>query len=189
MQELLDGSIAIGPDNYEKFDQPARYTFYRNRDIWSRKITRDDMSAYRRVCVYTDDRSIKVYKDVSIWEGWSLGVQKTYYMQVANGTTLTDAQEYADELAERLSGVGVIEDFAGPFRPHIQPGDEAEIINQDGRSRLLGLITSVKHSFGKKGFATEFMVDSGGRISRGRICDFIERINKQQSVSGVTRLY
>lgn len=189
MQELLDGSIAIGLNDYSKFDQASKYTFYRNKDIFSRSITRDDMDTYRRVCVYTDEFTTKVYKDVSFYEGWSLGVQKTLYIAVAAGTTLADCTTYATQLASQLSHVGIIESFVGAFRPHIQPGDSAEIINAEGKSRLLGIITNVNHRFGKGGYSTDFAVDSGGQIGKGRISDYIDIINKKNSVSNATRLY
>jgi hypothetical protein len=141
------------------------------------------------VCVHTDNFATKIYRQIVGWEGWGLGVQKTLYVAVADGTTVEDCTAYADELAERMSNVGVIESFVGPFRPHIQCGDEAEIINEEGKARLIGLITNVKHNFGKSGFSTEFTVDSGGQLGKGRISDFIEKINQKRSVSNATRLY
>jgi hypothetical protein len=83
----------------------------------------------------------------------------------------------------------VIESFTGPFRPHIQNGDEAEIISSTG-TRLLGLITEVTHSFGKSGFRTDFTCESAGVRGKGRLADFIAKISgKKTAPSGVTRLY
>jgi len=82
---------------------------------------------------------------------------------------------YADELAIRLGDAGKLESFMGPIRPHLQCGDEAIIIDQNG-SKSLGLITEITHKFGKSGFYTDFTVDSGGTVGKGRLADYIKKI-------------
>ena len=102
------------------------------------------------------------------------------YVNVAEGTSLTDAEEYAEELAGRLSNVGKIESFTGPFKPYIVVGDEAVIIDESG-SEELGLITEITHKFGKDGFYTDFTVDSGGTLGKGRLVDYISQITKERT--------
>ena len=93
-------------------------------------------------------------------------------------TTLTNS--------ESLQYVGKIESFTGPFRPQFILGDEAVIIDSDG-STSLGLITEITHRFGKEGFYTDFTVDSGGKLGKGRLSDYISRITKDRTSS--SRVY
>ena len=184
IKEQMDGTVVLGPLEWTGHDQPGSYTFTRGTDVFSREVTRDDADAYSRVRVYNATTS--VYRTV---EGrFPLPMQKTLHVELPEGTLLADMEDQADALADRLSQVGVVETFTGPIRPHIQPGDEARIT--DGGTQLLGLITTVRHTFGERGFSTEFTVDSGGVIGRSQIQDFISKIaGKQPTASGVTRLY
>ena len=180
-RELSDGTIVVGNINFVGFDVPGVYTFYRGKDIFSRQITRDDVEAYTRVCVHTEEYANVIFKSVDAYSGWNLKAHKTLYVQVVNGLTVVDLQAYADELAERLSNGGKIESFTGPFRPHLQCGDEAIIIGISNSSKSLGLITDITHKFGKTGFSTDFTVDSGGTVGKGRLSDYINRIAASSS--------
>lgn len=117
------------------------------------------------------------FADVESYEGWNLQANKTLYVQVPDGTGSIAAQDYAEQLTEWLENVGKIESFIGPFRPHLLCGDEAVIIDENGYTSL-GLITEIEHKFGKQGFYTNFSVDSGGRLGKGRITDFIKQITE-----------
>lgn len=185
IKEDLTGQIGIGNKSDSRFTQPGTYTFYRDKDCFSRSVSRSDMDAYAKVCVHTDDYSVQVYKDVDF--RFTMARKKTLYVSVPDNTTLADATEYAEELAGLVGEVGIIETFTGPFRPHLIPGDNAKIISAN--SKLLGGVTTVRHPFGKGGFMTEFTVDSGSRIGRARISSFIEKIAGRQSTGQVKRLY
>lgn len=174
IRELSNGTIIVGSENYTEFESSGIYLFNRNKDIFSRQITRDDDQAYNRVCVHTENYANVIYKDVKSYTGWNLQANKTLYIQVANGFKASDLESHADELVERLEGVGKLESFTGPFRPHLQVGDEAIIM--DGNNQSLGLITEITHNFGKSGFYTNFTVDSGGTVGKGRLSDFISKI-------------
>lgn len=176
IKELSDGTIVVGSPTYSGFDKSGVYTFYRNQDIFSRQITRDDAQSYRRVCIHTEGFEDSVYRDVEAYSGWNLQANKTLYVQVAKGLRRAMLATYASELATRLKDAGKIEVFSGPIRPHIQCGDEAIIIDQNG-SKSLGLITEVTHKFGKAGYYTDFTVDSGGTVGKGRLADYIKRIS------------
>lgn len=183
-RELTDGTVVVGSPSYAGFVSNGTYTFYRNKDIFSRGIVRDDMGAYRRVCVHTSDYSIAVYKGVGVYSGWNLQANKTLYVQVADGTRLAEATAYANEVASRLDSVGKIESFAGPLRPHILCGDEAVIVGENGMNSL-GLITEITHKFGKSGLYTSFTVDSGGRLGKGRLTDYIGQITRERGSSSI----
>jgi len=186
IKELVDGTVVIGSQNYAGFTQNSQYTFQRNKDIFSRSIIRDDQDAYRRVCVHNQDFSIKIYRDVATYSGWNLQANKTLYVNIPEGTSLADAENYANQITNSLQYVGKIESFTGPFRPQLILGDEAVIVSDKGTSTL-GLITEITHRFGKEGFYTDFTVDSGGRLGKGRLSDYIGKITKDKSSS--SRIY
>lgn len=175
IKELSDGTIAVGSPTYSVFDTPGVYTFYRDQDIFSRQITRDDAQSYRRVCIHTENFNDAAYKEVEAYSGWNLQTNKTLYVQVSKGLRRAMLVTYAEELASRLKDAGKLETFTGPIRPHLQCGDEAIIVDQNG-SKSLGLITEITHKFGKSGFYTDFTVDSGGTVGKGRLVDYIKRI-------------
>jgi hypothetical protein len=200
IKENMEGKIILGPHWWTEFDQPGVYNFQRGTDVWSREVTREDAEAFSRVCVWTAAYSVRevvgeetittdypaIYKYADVEVRFPLPRKKTLYVQVAQGTAEARMIEYAAELAELQSNVGVIETFVGPIRPHLQPGDEARI--HDVGSKLLGVITTVRHGFIP--FLTEFVVDSGGQVGRAQIRDYIEKIaGKQVSPSNVKRLY
>ncbi len=186
IEELVDGTVVIGSNGYSGFVRNSSYVFQRNKDIFTRSIVRDDQEAYRKVCVHTGDFSIKVYREVETYTGWNLQTNKTLYVNVPDGTSLSDAQNYAEQIASNLQYVGKIESFTGPFRPQIIIGDEAVIIGENGTTSL-GQITEITHRFGKNGFYTDFTVDSGGRLGKGRLSDYIARLTRDKTSSN--RLY
>lgn len=97
---------------------------------------------HKTVCVHNRDFNIAVFRDVKAYTGWNLQSNKIMYVNVAEGTSITDAEEYAEEL---------------------------------------GLITEITHKFGKDGFYTEFTVDSGGTLGKGRLVDYISQITKERT--------
>lgn len=184
MEETTAGEIIIGSPSFNLFPSRGGYNFYRNKDTFSRKIARDDQGSYRKVCVHTQDWTTQIYKNVSVFSGWNLQSNKTLFVQVADGTSLANADAIAVEVAHRLDNVGKIESFDGPFRPQLMVGDEARIINED-ETTILGLITEISFNFGKNGFFTSFTVDSGGRLGRGRLSDFINMINNKGTAGSI----
>ena len=186
IREEITGKVVIGPRNDVNFTQPSKYTCYRDQDIFSRGSTKDDNDAYGRVCCHTADYSVRVYRPVPSTLGWLPPAQKTLYVPVPDGTRNSEAASLAVELAEQLANSGEVETFVGPFRPHLIPGDEAEIIDADGPN-LLGVITTVEHAWSKggRGFATEFTVDSGGKIGKPQLREFIDALAGRQKTGAV----
>ena len=186
IEQDVDGTIIIGSPGYARFPQRSTYTFNRGEDIFSRNIKMDDAEAYRKVCVHDKDWNIEIYELVQSYSGWSLQSNKTLFVEVPDGTSQSNAQSIATELASRLENVGRIETFTGPFRPQLMVGDAAQIVEPTGQVSL-GLITEVNHSFGKNGFTTTFVVDSGGRLGKPRLKEYIQKI--QQSTSSGSIAY
>jgi len=176
IREEPDGKVVVAERTDAAFTQPGTYTFYRNRDVFSRSVTKDDNNTYGRVCVHTSDFSVKAYRPVSSSLGWLPPAQKTLYQQCPDGTTSIQAAALAVEIAEQLSNSGEVEEFVGPIRPQVMPGDAAQIVDEDGPN-LLGTITTVTHRFGKDGFYTQFTVDSGGKINKPLLSDYLKQIS------------
>ena len=176
VREEPDGKVVVAERTDTAFTQPGTYTFYRNRDVFSRSVTKDDNNTYGRVCVHTSDFSVKAYRPVSSDLGWLPPAQKTLYQQCPDGTTSIAAAALATEIAEQLSNSGEVEEFVGPIRPQLMPGDGAQIVDEDG-PRLVGTITTVTHQFGKDGFYTQFTVDSGGKINKPLLSDYLKQIS------------
>lgn len=184
IEENEKGIISVGSPSFSGFASRGTYFFYRNKDIFSRQIIRDDRESYRKVCIHNNEFTRAVYKDVKSFTGWNLKSNKTLFVTVADGTSSADMQAIATEVASRLENTGKVETFTGPFRPQLLVGDGANIIDEDGVTSL-GLITEITHNFGKGGFTTMFTVDSGGKLGRGRISDFISMVANKGTVGSI----
>lgn len=180
VRETLDGQIVAGSQvSYQPIiDMMGRYEFDRS-DLISRKVERDDTDVYSTVCYQArdtvSDTMIRKYVAVQHAHDWPVAPHKTLYVTAPDDTPESELQEHAESVAERMSYDGIIETFSGPFRPHLIPGDEAEITGAE--SKLVGIITTVIHSFGEEGFFTEFVVDSGGAKGKPQLKDLINQVN------------
>lgn len=184
IEENHEGVISVGSPSYSGFNSRGMHTFNRDKDVFSRQITRDDQQAYSKVCVHFSDFVFSVYENVKSFSGWNLKANKTLFVAVADNTRLVDMQAIALELANRLENIGKIETFTGPFKPQLLVGDGASIVDENGTTNL-GLITEITHNFGKGGFTTNFTVDSGGRLGRGRLSDYINMIQTRGTVGSI----
>ena len=179
MREDVSGTIVIGSSSF--VFNPGNYVFSRGRDCFSREVIRDDRETYSRVCVHDREFTVMAFRDVTFPEGWNLPRRKTLYVEAPEGTTQAKANTLATHLATRLGHVGTMETFNSPFRPHLQPGDQATI-TEGNKSTVLGVITAVRLQFGRQGFYTEFTVDSGGVVKKPMIRDLIEQISGRRDV-------
>lgn len=183
IKEDVTGTITIGSASFIQQVQPAGlYLFERGRDCFGREVERDDRETYSRVCVHDREFAVKAWRDVTFLSTWNLPRRKTLYVEAPEGTTQNQANSMATSLAARLAQVGVVESFAAPFRPQLQPGDQTSIIEPGKLPRTLGTITQVGLQFGRSGFFTDFTVDSGGMIRKPRIKDLIEQISGRRDV-------
>jgi hypothetical protein len=129
-----------------------------------------------------------VYATIGRVESWLIPEKKTYYQEAPTGTPVEVLQDIADSIATRMSRSGIVESFNGPFRPQLQPGDTAQIVDDDGNTQL-GVVTNVTHSFGKSGFTTAFSVDSGGVLAPEQITSIVDKLIKQKQVDTAARPY
>ncbi|MBR2583124.1 MAG: hypothetical protein IKD61_06995 [Oscillospiraceae bacterium] len=167
MIELPDGTMCVGyPWWLETYQTNSVYQFSGNVDVTKRRTKKSLDAAYTSVRVTgkgADGTELTpVTVAVNNFAGWNLGAHRTKHAKAADGLTQADLQALAEQLAAELQHIGVGETFDGPLRPWLLSGDIASISYGDGESTDLGLITSIQHSFGQKGFFTSFTVDSGG---------------------------
>ncbi|HKL43240.1 MAG TPA: hypothetical protein VJ962_11720, partial [Clostridia bacterium] len=184
--EDSDGKIIAGSTvTYPDIQRNSRYEFNRGTDVWSRNIVRRDSELYSRVCgtymltVAEEEVKQYIYVDVTNTSDWDVAPQKTLYVEFPKESDSADVTAKLNEVAELISTAGTQETFIGPIRPDLIPGDEAKILSSDG-NKILGLVTTVKHTFGDDGTYTEFTVDSAGRKGKPKISKYIQRITKQQ---------
>lgn len=187
--ESASGMVGVGKESDPRFDQPGIYTFVRDKTCWSYQIEYDDSEAASKVCVFTEDNGdipgIKVYKDVQYNKWWVQPPHRTLYVSAAKGATLADVTALADELAQTLAITGRLETFVGIFTPQLTLGDEVHVIDEKGDTEVVGTLTDVTHNFGKNGFYTSFTVDSGGRRTRTRLSDLINKATTTANTDGV----
>lgn len=164
--ELPDGTIVVGSSSFIKSYQNTGYYIFKKDSLFKRKIKKSCDASYTKVRVTGKDENDKdltpVTVNVNMYNQWELPTNKTYHETAPDGLTQSELESYANEIAQRLQYIGIGEDFTCSLQPQICIGDIAAVDNEDNTSTVIGLITSIKHKFGKSGFFTEFSTDSGG---------------------------
>ena len=189
MAELPDGSIVIGyPPYMAQYQYNSHYEFNAGSEVFKRKTAKSLDAAYSRVRVTGKDDTgadlTPVYVAVSNYSYWLPGAHKTCHIEAPDGYTQAELQTYAEQCARDLQYVGIGEDFTGPLRPQIIPGDIASVYyTGDTEATSLGLINSVSHRFGRSGFSTDFSVDSGGVTTDGE--NYV--VSRSAALSGYNR--
>ena len=161
------------------------YTFERDKTCWSYSVEYDDSEAVSRVCVTCSEPKNTVYANVPRSKWWIQPSHRTIYVTAADGASLAEITDMAEELAKTIAISGRQESFVGIFTPQLTIGDEVELII-DTKTETIGTVVDVTHSFGRGGFYTAFTVDSGGRKGKSRLSDLIGEVSKKSNLSGVT---
>lgn len=157
------------------------YIFRRDRDIFSREIVKSADNAYGRVCVHTQDWSIELYQTVE--NNMGTLSRKTFFYEVPNNTTTDQAETILARLVRIFKNAGKTETFVTAFRPHIEPGDVAYILNENSEEEEIGTITSVTHNFGRNGFYSEFTIDSAGFAEKETLLKLtLQRLQQEPAV-------
>lgn len=186
MVELPSGKVVVGYNSFIKNYMPNGYYVFDVGSTFKRKTKRSSDGAYTKVMVtgkdINDNELNPVILPVNNYAMWRLPQNKTYHKEAPAGLTQEELQDYAQNLADLLQFVGVGEDFTCSLQPQLMIGDVAAINNGDGTTTTLGIVTSVKHNFGKSGFTTEFSTDSGGilmetRSSNGDVITITKPLN------------
>lgn len=191
--EAPNGTIIVGYDSFIKNYQRSDYYVFDKGTVFKNKIKRASDRAYSKVMVTGKDEEDEdltpAIVEVNNFQLWNLPVHKTYHENVPKGFTQSELNAYAKTLANTLQYVGVSEDYTCAIRPQLLIGDIAASDNGDGTSTTIGIVTSVKHNFGKSGFTTEFSTDSGGLLAnQSRAANGDEGIiTVSKSLDGYTR--
>jgi 3-hydroxymyristoyl/3-hydroxydecanoyl-(acyl carrier protein) dehydratase len=185
VDETAAGVIGVAKVTDARFDQPAVYTFERDKTCWSYSVEYDDSEAVSRVCVTCAEPKNTVYADVPRSKWWIQPSHRTAYVTAADGATLAEITAMAEELAQAIAISGRQESFVGIFTPQLTIGDEVRLIT-GSKYETVGTVVDVTHSFGRGGFYTAFTVDSGGRKGKSRLSDLIGKVSEKPNLNGVT---
>jgi hypothetical protein len=138
---------------------------HRGHDLKSRSVKRQSDNVYSRIAIQREGATPRIiYDDVPYFAGWYIAGHKTFYQKVPDSTTDATMDALMTKMVDELQYYGIVETFDGLFRPHLQIGDVA-IVTGGEAPRIAGIITEIKHTFGRSGFRTVFSVASGGTIS------------------------
>lgn len=191
LRELPSGMVIVGYPWWIAANYQATGYYQLNvaREVVRRKTRKNADAAYRQVYVTGTDSSgadlVPAVAPVENFSFWSLPANKIYYDTAPNGLTQEELQAYAEDLAERLQYVGMVDSFTLPFmQPQLMIGDVVQIYyTGDTEAVSLGTITSLTHSFGRSGFSTQLTVDSGGAVSENAGA----AVTRTRALGGYTR--
>lgn len=191
LRELPSGMVIVGYPWWIAANYQATGYYQLNvaREVVRRKTRKNADAAYCQVYVTGTDSSgadlVPAVAPVENFSFWSLPAQKIYYDTTPNGLTQEELQAYAEDLAERLQYVGMVDTFTLPFmQPQLMIGDVVQVYyTGDTEAVSLGTITSLSHTFGQSGFSTQFTVDSGGTVSESAG----SAVTRTRALGGYTR--
>lgn len=185
ISENTDGTVGIGPITDNRFEQPGTYVFERDKTCWSYSVEYDDTQTVSKLCISCNNPAQVIWRNLPPPLWWTVPVEKTLFLDVPDGTSTSEMTSILDELETAISIAGRIESFVGIFTPHLLIGDAIELVENDGRTSVIGTVTSVRHVFGKSGFHTEFTVDSGGIKGKPFLKDIVGQISTSRKTDGV----
>lgn len=191
VRELPSGMVIVGYPWWIATNYQATGYYQLNvaREVVRRKTRKASDAAYRQVYVTGKDSSgadlVPAVAPVENFSFWSLPANKIYYDTAPNGLTQEELQAYAEDLAERLQYVGMVDTFNLPFmQPQLMIGDVVQVYyTGDTEAISLGTITSLVHTFGQNGFTTQMTVDSGGNVSENAGAT----VTRTRALGGYTR--
>lgn len=191
LREMPSGLVVVGYPWWIASNYPTTGYYQLNvgREVTRRKTRKSADVAYCQVYVTGKDKDgadlTPAVSVVNNFAFWSLPANKIYYDTAPNGLTQDELQAYADDLAERLQYVGMVDTFTLPFmQPQLMIGDVVQVYyTGDTEAVSLGTITSLSHTFGQSGFSTQFTVDSGGTVSESAG----SAVTRTRALGGYTR--
>lgn len=172
VEELYDGTVVVGYDAFRAGYAPKGvYVFNGANDVFTKAINRSIDGSYTQVrCTGTDANKQEltaVVMPVTPIKYWEPGAHKTYHAPKVEGVTQAKLAKYCEVLAQQLKEAGRLVTYRTTLRPQLYVGDVAETPNADPEepNNRLGIITEIRHTFGDRGYATEFTATSGGEIT------------------------
>lgn len=191
LREMPSGLVVVGYPWWIASNYPTTGYYQLNvgREVMRRKTRKSADAAYCQVYAIGKDKDgadlTPAVSAVNNFAFWSLPANKIYYAAAPNGLTQDELQAYADDLAERLQYVGMVDTFTLPFmQPQLMIGDVVQVYYTGYTEAVsLGTITSLSHTFGQGGFSTQFTVDSGGTVSESAG----SAVTRTRALGGYTR--
>lgn len=165
VEEMYDGTIIVGYNGFRGSYLPKSvFKFDGWSELFKRSSVKSSDGAYSKVYVTGTNSGggdlTPVEVNVTKWKYWSLPTNKTYFANLDN-TTQAELQRYAQTLAKQLKRTGLTESYHTNFRPQLLVGDYATVLDHNVEKDI-GIINQITHTFGEKGFFTDFVADSGG---------------------------
>lgn len=167
--ETPAGKVVAGKPEWvnENYQATGYYQFDKAHEVFKRKTRRLADAAYSQLYVTGKDDAgndlLPVVLDVPNYTSWDIPKQKILFHDAPDGLNQTELVTYAESLRDALQYTGIVEQYDSPFRPQLLIGDVAQVYDSgDSEAESIGSITSIRHTFGARGFSTTFTVDSGG---------------------------
>ena len=161
IEEMPDGKIIIGFNGFRGSYLPKSVFKFDDDELFKRASSKSADGAYSKVyCAGKTSGGVDlepVIMNITQWKYWSLPGNKTYFAPVLENTTQVELERYAQTLAKQLKRTGLTENYTSNIKPQLLVGDYATANNKD-----IGIINQITHTFGEKGFFTDFVADSGG---------------------------
>lgn len=195
IRELPSGKVVVGSAKWinENFQATGYYQFDHGRDVFKRKTRRVADAAYSQLYVTgkddADNDLLPVVLDIPNYKSWNIPKKKIFFADAPDGLSQSELITFAESLRDALQYTGIVEQYDSPFRPQLLIGDVAQVYGSgDTEAESLGSITSIRHTFGARGFSTTFTVDSGGTsVDSGGTSDSgtaVTVITKTKNVGG-----
>lgn len=161
IEEMPDGTIIIGFNGFRGSYLPKSVFKFNNEELFKRSSNKSVDGAYSKLyCAGKTSGGVDlepVIVNITQWKYWALPANKTYFAPVLENTTQGELANYAMTLARQLKRTGLNESYNCTIRPQLLVGDYATANGKD-----IGIINQITHTFGEKGFFTDFVADSGG---------------------------
>lgn len=191
LRELPSGMVVVGYPGWinANYQSTGYYQLNVGREVVRRKTRKNADAAYCQVYVTGKGADgvdlTPAVAEVQNFGFWALPAHKIYYAAAPDGLSQEELQAYADDLAERIQYVGMVDSFTLPFlQPQLLIGDVVQVYQTgDTEAISLGVITSLVHTFGRTGFTTQLTVDSGGAVSENAGA----AITRTRALGGYTR--
>lgn len=172
IRETPKGVVLYGDDQFISDQMSNGYFIFNEKSgVFSRNTKRALDGAYSHVYVkgvaLDGETELWAWLPVQTFKHWLVGTHKTKHIETKTPMDETTFKKWAQDRADELQYVGIIESFESPFRPDIICGDVASV--EKGNDVVsLGIITSVSHTYSRtRGYATSFTADSGGVLVDG----------------------
>jgi hypothetical protein len=165
MEEMPNGIIVVGFNGFRGQYLPKSVFKFGHGELFRRSSVKSADGAYTKVYVTGKNSGGRdldpVIMDVTQWKHWRIPTNKTYFAPTLENTTQEEMTRYAQTLVKQLKRTGLTETYNTTIKPQLLVGDYATI-QENGVDTDIGVINQITHTFGERGFYTDFVADSGG---------------------------